>query len=160
LLSVLGEMRAAGELPANLILKGSVMLGAANPVSIRLLERLGLTTFNAPTDLSLAQLAAIRQATTMPLDIYIEVPDDIGGFVRHYEIGEIVRVAAPVYLKFGLRNAPNIYPSGLHLEPTAVALTRERLRRARIGLDLLARLYPEGVMSPLPEARAPAFRAT
>jgi hypothetical protein len=160
LLSVLGEMRAAGELPANLILKGSIMLGAANPVSIRLLERLGLTTFNAPTDLSLAQLAAIRQATTMPLDIYIEVPDDIGGFVRHYEIGEIVRVAAPVYLKFGLRNAPNIYPSGLHLEPTAVALTRERLRRARIGLDLLARLYPEGVMSPLPEARAPAFRAT
>jgi hypothetical protein len=129
------------------------MLGAANPVSIRLLERLGLTTFNAPTDLSLAQLAAIRQATTMPLDIYIEVPDDIGGFVRHYEIGEIVRVAAPVYLKFGLRNAPNIYPSGLHLEPTAVALTRERLRRARIGLDLLARLYPEGVMSPLPSPR-------
>ncbi|HEU0116965.1 MAG TPA: hypothetical protein VFQ80_19880, partial [Thermomicrobiales bacterium] len=96
LLSVLGEMREAGALPAELILKGSVMLGAANPVSIRQLERLGLTTFNTPTDLSLAQLAAIRQATTMPLDIYIEVPDDIGGFVRHYEIGEIVRVAAPV----------------------------------------------------------------
>ncbi|MGI9255271.1 MAG: hypothetical protein ACR2J8_16120, partial [Thermomicrobiales bacterium] len=34
LLEVLGAMRAAGELPANLILKGSVMLGASNPVSI------------------------------------------------------------------------------------------------------------------------------
>ena len=150
LLAVLGEMRAAGELPADLILKGSVMLGSANPASIRLLERLGLTTFNAPTDLSLAQLAAIRATTAMPLDIYIESPDDIGGFVRHYEIGEIVRVAAPVYLKFGLRNAPNIYPSGSHLEATAVALTKERLRRARIGLDFLARLAPETVMSPLP----------
>jgi hypothetical protein len=150
LLAILGEMRTAGELPADLILKGSVMLGAANPVSIRLLERLGLSTFNTPTDLTLAQLAAIRQATTIPLDIYIEVPDDIGGFVRHYEIAEIVRVAAPVYLKFGLRNAPNIYPSGTHLETTAVALTRERLRRARIGLDLLQRLDPAAIMSPLP----------
>jgi hypothetical protein len=150
LLAILGEMRTAGELPSDLILKGSVMLGAANPVSIRLLERLGLSTFNTPTDLTLAQLAAIRQATTIPLDIYIEVPDDIGGFVRHYEIAEIVRVAAPVYLKFGLRNAPNIYPSGTHLEATAVALTRERLRRARIGLDLLQRLDPAAIMSPLP----------
>ncbi len=147
---VLAELRRAGELPAELILKGSVMLGAANPASILLLEKLGLTTFNVPTDLSLAQLAAIRQATSMPLDIYIEVPDDVGGFVRHYEIAEIVRVAAPVYLKFGLRNAPNIYPSGSHLEATAVALTRERLRRARIGLDLLRRLDPAAVMSPLP----------
>ena len=152
LLWVLGEMRKEGELPAELILKGSVMLGASNPASIALLERLGLTTYNVPTDLSLAHLAAIRQATTMPLDIYIEVPDDIGGFIRHYEIAEIVRVAAPVYLKFGLRNAPNIYPSGTHLEATAVALTRERLRRAKIGLDLLHRLDPAaaGAMSPLP----------
>jgi hypothetical protein len=151
LLEVLGEMKRAGELPAGLILKGSVMLGASNPVSVRNLERLGLTTFNVPTDLSLAQLAAIRAATTMPLDIYIEAPDDIGGFIRHYEIAEIVRVAAPVYLKFGLRNAPNIYPSGTHLEATAVALTRERLRRAKLGLDLLQRLNPGTVMSPLPE---------
>ena len=150
LLSVLGEMRRAGELPAELILKGSVMLGSSNPASIRLLEQLGSTTFNTPTDLTLAQLAAIRAATTMPLDIYVEVPDDIGGFIRHYEIAELVRVCSPVYLKFGLRNAPDIYPSGTHLEATAVALTRERLRRARIGLDLLARLDPDAVMSPLP----------
>ncbi len=156
LLWVLGEMRAAGELPSELILKGSVMLGASNPASILLLERLGLTTFNVPSDLSLAHLAAIRAATTMPLDIYIEVPDDIGGFVRHYEIAEIVRVCAPVYLKFGLRNAPNIYPSGIHLEATPVALTRERLRRAKIGLDLLARLDPAAVMSPLPTAHTAA----
>ncbi|HEY8445686.1 MAG TPA: U32 family peptidase [Thermomicrobiales bacterium] len=159
LLWVLNEMKRAGELPSDLILKGSVMLGASNPASIALLERNGLTTFNVPTDLSLAQLAAIRAATTMPLDIYIEVPDDVGGFVRHYEIAEIVRVAAPVYLKFGLRNAPNIYPSGTHLEPTAISLTRERLRRAKIGLDLLRRLDPDTVMSPLPSAATTAAGA-
>ncbi len=152
LLWVLNELKKAGQLPPELILKGSVMLGSANPVSIRMLEQFGLTTFNTPTDLSLAQFAAIRAATTMPLDIYIEVPDDIGGFIRHYEIAEIVRVCSPVYLKFGLKNAPNIYPSGTHLETTAVALTRERLRRAKLGLDLLHRLDPDAVMSPLPGA--------
>lgn len=160
LLWVLGEMKKTGELPEALILKGSVMLGASNPASIQLLERLGLTTFNIPTDLSLAQIAAIRQATAMPLDIYIEVPDDIGGFIRHYEIADITRVAAPVYLKFGLRNAPNIYPSGTHLEATAISLTRERVRRAKIGLDLLNRLDPDAVMSPLPAPRTAAVPAT
>jgi hypothetical protein len=151
LLWVLGEMRQAGELPANLIIKGSVMLGACNPVSIKLLEERGMTTFNTPTDLSLAHLAAIRAVVDMPLDIYIEAPDDIGGFIRHYEIAEIVRVCAPVYLKFGLRNAPNIYPAGSHLEATAIALTRERVRRAQLGVDLLQRLDPNTAMSPLPQ---------
>ncbi len=42
-------------------------------------------------------------------------------------------------LKFGLRNAPNIYPSGVHLEGAAVATGRERVRRAAIGMELLAR---------------------
>ena len=152
LLWVLGEMKKAGELPADFIFKGSVMFGSSNPASIQLLERLGLTTFNTPTDLTLPQLAAIRAATTMPLDIYIEAPDNIGGFIRHYEIAEIVRICAPVYLKFGLRNAPDIYPSGTHLEATAIALTRERVRRAKLGLDLLHRLDPHTTMSPLPQA--------
>jgi hypothetical protein len=44
-----------------------------------------------------------------------------------------------VYAKFGLRNAPDVYPSGSHLDATTVALCRERVRRARLGLDLLAR---------------------
>jgi hypothetical protein len=152
LLWVLGEMRRAGDLPAELVLKCSVMMGSYNPAAIRVMERLGASTYNIPTDLTLAQIAAIRQAVDIPLDIYVEAPDDVGGFVRLYEIAEIVRVAAPVYVKFGLRNAPNIYPCGSHLEGTAVALTRERVRRAKLGLDLLRRYYPEATMSGLPAA--------
>ena len=144
---VAGEMRKAGELPAGMQFKMSVMMAAANPASIRLMENLGADTYNVPTDLSLAQIAAIRQAVDIPLDVYVEAPDDLGGFVRHYEIPEIVRVAAPVYVKFGLRNAPNIYPAGSHLESVSVALSRERVRRAKLGLDLLARYYPEATQS-------------
>jgi hypothetical protein len=159
LLWVLGAMKKGGELPTDLIIKGSVMIGSCNPASIKLLEERGMTTFNVPTDLSLAQLAAIRSVVDMPLDIYVEAPDDIGGFIRHYEIAELVRVCAPVYLKFGLRNAPNIYPSGTHLEATAISLTKERVRRAKLGVDLLRRLDPDAVMSPLPGGEQARSRA-
>ena len=46
-------------------------------------------------------------------------------------------------MKLGLRNAPNIYPSGLHLEDLAVKLGRERVRRAELVLRLLEELAPE-----------------
>ncbi len=36
-------------------------------------------------DLSLAQIAAIRQAIDAPIDFYVESPDDFGGAVRHDE---------------------------------------------------------------------------
>ena len=92
--------------------KISVMLPAANPAAARVLADLGADTINLPTDLSLAQIAAIRAAVDVPLDVYVEAPDNVGGFVRHHEIPELIRVASPVYVKFGLRNAPDVYPAG------------------------------------------------
>jgi hypothetical protein len=55
---------------------------------------------------------------------------------------EIVRAAAPVYLKMGLRNAPNIYPSGGHLGAVPRELGRERVRRAALVLRLIEELDP------------------
>jgi hypothetical protein len=145
------EFKKSGDLPADLVVKGSVSLGACNPISISLAQKAGADTYNVATDMTLARLAAIRQAVDIPLDLYIEVPDDFGGFVRYYEVAEIIRVAAPVYVKFGLRNAPNIYPSGTHLEDTAVKLGRERVRRAKIGYDFIQR-YGSGFMTSEPGA--------
>ena len=142
-LKVLGDMRRAGELPSSLVLKTSVLLPCANSATAHTLEELGATTINVSTDLSPAELGELRSACTAPLDVYVEVPDDQGGFVRFYEVPEIVRLAAPVYVKLGLRNAPNIYPSGLHLEELAVKLGRERVRRAELVLRLLEERAPE-----------------
>jgi hypothetical protein len=138
-LSTFAAMRAAGVLPSDMQAKISVMLPAANAAAARVLEDLGASTLNVPTDLTLAQIAAIRAAVDIPLDVYVESPDDLGGFIRLHEIPRFIQIAAPVYLKFGLRNAPNLYPSGTHIEATAIALSRERVRRARLGLDILAR---------------------
>jgi hypothetical protein len=138
-LSVFSQMREAGELPRDMQAKVSVMLPVANAATARVVEQLGASTINLPTDLLLAQIAAIRAAVDVPLDVYIESPDSLGGFVRFHEIPELIRVASPVYLKFGLRNAPDVYPSGTHLDAVTVALSRERVRRARLGLELLER---------------------
>ena len=83
-----------------------------------------------------------------PIDFYVESPDDFGGVVRHYETAELVRVAAPIYLKYGLRNSPPLYPAGQHLDATVIALSRERVRRAAISLALLKRHAPDAVASP------------
>ena len=143
LIWVLHEMRQKGELPRNLVLKSSVTLPAANPATAKIFERSGVSTLNIPTDLSPAQIGAIRQSVDLPIDLYIEVPDNFGGFVRYYEMPQIIQVAAPVYFKFGLRNAPDIYPSGRHIEDLAVNMARERLHRARIAIDLLDEYAPQ-----------------
>lgn len=145
---VLGEMKQRGDLPGDLVLKVSVSLPVANPATAHVLQEMGATTLNLPVDLTLGQIAAIRQSVSIPLDIYIEGPDDFGGPVRYYEISEVVRVASPVYLKFTVRNSPGLYPSGGHLRDLAISTARERVRRAEIGLALLRRYMPEAVVSP------------
>ena len=149
LLWVLHSMRERGDLPAGLQLKVSVMAAPANPAALAVQEHLGADTVNVPSDLSLHQLAELRAASRATLDFYVEAPDNIGGFVRHHEIGGIIRAAAPVYVKFGLRNAPDVYPSGEQLSTTVLASARERVRRARLGLDALARAPQPAEMSPL-----------
>jgi len=146
---LVNEMKQAGALPADLVVKISVQMGAANPISIKLLENLGAGTYNLPTDLSLPQIAAVRAAVALPLDIYVEAPDDFGGFVRHYEVPELIRIAAPIYVKLGLRNAPNIYPSGRHIEDLAVKLAEERVRRAALVQNIIARYASDALMGPL-----------
>lgn len=133
------RLRVTGELPADLRFKVSVLIGPANPEAFRVMAALGADSINVPSDLTVAQLADIRGVSPAAIDMYIESPDDIGGFVRFYDAPDVIRVAAPVYLKFGLRNAPGIYPVGVHLRDVAIATARERVRRARLTLDLLVR---------------------
>ncbi len=149
LLWLVEQARRRGVLPADLVVKGSAVLGVGNPLGVKLLQDNGLNTINVASDITLPRLAAMRQVLSIPLDLYIEGPDGLGGFTRFYEMPEIIRIGAPVYLKFGLRNAPNIYPSGVHLEAAAIATGRERVRRAAIGMELLARAGVDFAASPV-----------
>jgi hypothetical protein len=67
----------------------------------------------------------------------------MGGFVRSYLVPDIVRAAAPVHVKLGLRNSTSVYPSGLHLEGVAALQAREKVRRAALVERLIRELAPE-----------------
>lgn len=147
LLWILSELKKSGELPASLVLKISILLSVPNPATAHVLESLGAGTINVSPDLSLGHLSGMRGAVSAPLDIYVEVPDGFGGYIRTYEVPEMIRVASPVYVKMGLRNAPDIYPYGEQLKAVALNMSRERVHRARLVLDTIQRYYPEAVMS-------------
>lgn len=136
LLKVIQQLKSSGDLPSDLAVKTSAVLPSSNVATARLLEDLGATSINVSADLTIQDLAEIRQAVDATIDVYIESPDYLGGLLRYYDIPEIVRVASPVFLKFGLRNAPSLYPFGKHLRESGIASVREKVRRAAIGLAI------------------------
>ncbi|RKP48902.1 hypothetical protein D7Z26_21325 [Cohnella endophytica] len=136
---LIDQAKSKGQLPADLVVKISAMMSPTNPVSAKIITELGGNTLNLTGDITLPQLSSIRAVVDTPVDLYIESPDDMGGFVRNYEIPEIVRVASPVYLKFGLRNAASVYPVGAHNKEVARIQCVEKVNRAHLGLRLLER---------------------
>jgi hypothetical protein len=135
LLDVLVDAQRKGKIPAEVVWKGSVLCAPSNPAALTLLERLGTTTVNLPTDMSTHELAEMRAVTTAPLDLYVESPDSMGGVVRGEQLADLIRITRPLYAKFGLRNSVGLYPSGLHLVDQAAVIAREKVRRASIALE-------------------------
>lgn len=141
LLWVLNEMRKNGELPQNMKFKNSAHNGQGNPASFKLLEKLGADSINPVRDLSLPMLAALRQAVNVPLDLHTDNPPGSGGFIRVYEAPEMVRVAAPVYLKTGNSRI------GGHGQLTTAQNGIDMARQASIVVEMVKRYYPEAVQS-------------
>jgi len=147
LLRAVTQAQAQGALAAGLVWKVSAAMSPSNPVTVKLLEDLGASTVNIPADATLAELAEMRAAVSIPLDLYVEAPDPLGGVVRGQELGDLIKAGAPLYAKFGLRNAQAVYPSGHHLEAVACANAIEKVHRAAVALEWLERLSPGLVQS-------------
>lgn len=91
----LHRARSSGILPADTTLKLSALVGPVNPASYAVYERLGADSINVPSDLTPDHLTEIRRVSAAPMDMYIEAPDDLGGYVRMYEVAELIRRGAP-----------------------------------------------------------------
>jgi hypothetical protein len=147
-LDILVKARAAGHVPEDSSYKVSVYTGHANPASIRILEQLGADSLNPVGDLSRPMLGAIRQAVKIPLDVWAITFDSFGGMNRLWEAGEIASVAAPVYFKV----EPGDSEGAMYVsweEPTAQdAAIRNKVRHAKILLELAERTSPEIHASP------------
>jgi hypothetical protein len=147
LLRVLNRAQQAGDIPAEVVWKISAVLAPSNPATLALLVELGADTVNLPTDVTLAELVEMRAATEVPLDLYVEAPDAMGGIVRGEQLADLIAVSAPLYAKFGLRNSRPLYPAGLHVEADAVLIAREKVHRAQVALEWVARSGSTAVQS-------------
>ena len=144
LLVALRKAQARGDLPEAIVWKVSASMAPSNPVTLKLLEDLGGDglTVNVPSDVTVSELAEMRAVASVPIDLYVESPDPLGGILRLNEVGDLIAAGAPLYAKFGLRNAAPVYPSGLHLQAVAVANCIEKVHRAAVALEWLERLSP------------------
>ncbi|MBQ0017918.1 MAG: peptidase [Clostridiales bacterium] len=139
---VLNKMREAGELASDCHFKISAHAGHGNPCSARLLQENGADSINPVRDIQLQMLSSMRQAIDVPIDIHTENPKSTGGFIRHYEVPEIVRVAAPVYLKTGGSVAKT------HSWDSTEDDARKRAKQCALVKRMLDEYYPEAIQSP------------
>lgn len=139
---VLNEARKAGVIPEDCHFKMSAHAGISNPCSARLMESVGLNSINPVRDIQMQMLSAMRQAVDVPIDIHTENPVSSGGFVRHYEVPEMIRVAAPIYLKTGGSIA------GTHSWDTTVEQAKQRAKQVALVKRVIDAYYPEAVPSP------------
>ena len=100
----------------------------------------------------------MRAHVDIPIDLYLETPDAMGGIVRGHEIADFVEAGAPLYIKMGLRNARGVYPGGAHLDDDAMAMAREKVHRCAVALEWLDRERPGSVQS-RPHAKGMAIPA-
>jgi len=141
LLWTLSEMRKMGEIPENVKFKVSAHAGHGNPASAKLLESIGANSVNPVRDLTLPMLSSIRQAINVPIDLHTENPKSSGGFIRHYEVPEMIRLTSPLFLKTGGSVAKT------HAWDTTVADAKNRAKQVSLVKRVIDQYCPEAVMS-------------
>ena len=119
-LDVLNQLRAAG----------------------KLIQKLGADSFNPVRDIQIQMMAALRAGLDIPLDWHTENPKSSGGFIRHYEVPEMVRVGAPMYLKTGGSVAAN------HSWESTEADAKKRAKQIALVKRIMDEQYPEAKLSP------------
>ena len=153
LLWLLNEMKKNGDIPSDVVFKVSIYAGHASAAGGKLLELLGASTFNPVADLSLPQLASIRQGCNIPLDLHIYLTESFGGYNRFYDGPDMARLCAPCYFKIEPGPACAAGPGALYkpwTDPGALSfLAREKVKYAQIIHELVQENFPEATLSPL-----------
>ncbi len=151
LLWLLNELRKAGEIPEDVTFKVSIYAGHASAAGGKVLQSLGAGTFNPVGDLSLPQLASIRQAVDIPMDLHIYLAESFGGYNRFYDGAEMARVCAPCYFKIEPGPACAAGPGALYkpwTSPQALAdFAREKVKYAEIIHTLIQENQPDLILS-------------
>ena len=138
---LLNEMRKEGYIPSKCHFKVSAHTGHGNPCSAKLLEKIGANSINPVRDIQLQMLSSMRQAIDILLMFTLKTLHQ-QGFIRHYEVPEMVRVAAPIYLKTGGSVAKT------HSWDSTTDDAKKRAKQVLLVKRMLDTYYPEVIQSP------------
>ncbi|WP_157546419.1 U32 family peptidase [Hamadaea tsunoensis] len=129
---MLKEMRDAGVLPADLMIKSSSHCIVSNPMTAKVYKENGADSVTTMHDLGLAVLQDMRKAAP---DLTIDLPTDVygskGGFIRFYEVPELVQICSPMMLKIGA--SAQSHPH----DPVNENTIRQRVQRVGLCLEYL-----------------------
>ena len=77
----------------------------------------------------------------IPIDLHTENPASSGGFIRHYEVLEMIRVTPPLYLKIGGS------VSKTHGWETTAAEAKQQAKQVSLVKRIIDSYCPEAVSS-------------
>lgn len=131
---MLDQMRQDGIIPADTMIKSSSHCIVSNPMTSRVYKENGTDSITTTHDLGLPVLQDIRRGSP---DLVMDVPTDVygnkGGFIRFYEIPELVQICSPMMLKMGA--SAQAHPH----DPVGPATIAQRVQRVALGLEYLAK---------------------
>lgn len=156
-LSILSEMRAAGQLPANMTFKVSSHCQVTNQYTARMYVQAGADSITTPHDLTVTMLGDIRALNpAVCLDVPIDVYRTKGGYIRFHESASVITACSPVMLKLGASAQEHPY------DAIGSSTYARRIERVARGLEVLDREMSghEMVSSSHPIAAIPAEPGT
>lgn len=129
---MLSEMKRGGLLPADLLIKSSSHCIVSNPLTAKVYHDSGTTNVTTLHDLGLAVLQDMRALSP---ELVIDVPTDVygskGGFIRFYEVPELVQICSAMMLKIGA--SAQSHPH----DPVNEHTVRQRVQRVALCLEYL-----------------------
>jgi hypothetical protein len=129
---MLSEMRTAGVLPADLKIKSSSHCIVSNPMTAKVYQENGTNSVTTMHDLGLAVLQDMRKsAPELTMDVPTDVYGSKGGFIRFYEVPELVQICSPMMLKIGA--SAQSHPH----DPVNENTIRQRVQRVALCLEFL-----------------------
>jgi hypothetical protein len=145
---MLSDMRTAGVLPADLMIKSSSHCIVSNPLTARVYYENGTNSVTTMHDLGLSVLQDIRK---LSLELTIDLPTDVygskGGFIRFYEVPELVQICSPMMLKIGAsaQSHPHdpVNESTIRQRVQRVALCMEYLNKSGVDVKYISDLSPQ-----------------
>lgn len=136
---VLNKMREIGEIPKDCHFKFSASAGYGNPCSMKFIEEAGADSVNPVWDLELLKLASIRKAISIPIDVHMVVPKLAGGFIRYYDVPDMIKYVSPMYIKLGAVDG---------FQGNRQEKIEEKVKQMTLVKEMIGSYYPEALMSP------------